>query len=136
MLSLFLQYFAFSFVACLGTIQVAVSVSGLRGLWLTPWRWANRLLGGLLIVASAWWFFAREPRAVPYPLLEGSQQGGTFLFAGILATWVTVFLVPGVHRLLAGAVQGTPPETHRGLESLRHGSFWARRGPGARRARG
>ncbi|MBI3953112.1 MAG: hypothetical protein HY330_01215 [Chloroflexi bacterium] len=126
MLLLFFEYLAFAFLASMGAIQLAVSLSGLRGLWLTPWPGANRAVGALLIGGSAWWFFASGDRATPFPLLEGSQQGGTFLFAAIVATWATVFLIPLVSRAWRRRAPAAPPTGSRGLESLRARSYWPR----------
>ncbi len=129
MLALLFAYSGFSFVACLGVIQIAVSFSGLRGLWLTPWLRANRLVGCSLIISGAWWFFASDARATPYPLLEGSQQGGALVFAALVATWTTVFLVPWLRRAWWQSPLA-PGAATRGLESLRAGSFWALRSRG------
>jgi len=128
-LSLLFEYSGFAFVACLGVIQIAVSLSGLRGLWLTPWLWANRTVGGALIMLSAWWFFASDERATPYPLLEGSQQGGAFVSAALAATWATIFLIPVLRRAW-GRPPLAPGTATRGLESLRADSFWALRSRG------
>ncbi|MSQ33608.1 MAG: hypothetical protein EXR60_04225 [Dehalococcoidia bacterium] len=129
MLPLLFEYSGFAFVACLGVIQIAVSLSGLRGLWLTPWPWANSTVGGALIIVGAWWFFASDARATPYPLLEGSQQGGAFLFAALAATWATIFLIPMLRRAW-GRPALAPGAANRGLESFRAGSFWALRSRG------
>lgn len=113
------EYLAFALTACIGAIQIAVSVSGLRGLWMTPWPWGNRALGGLLVLGAGWWFFAADDRAKPYPILEGSQQGGAFVFAALAATWLTVFLAPRVSQTLGHKYPSGGRAASRGLESLR-----------------
>ncbi|MBI4311946.1 MAG: hypothetical protein HY681_09200 [Chloroflexi bacterium] len=133
MLTLLFEYLAFAFAASLGAIQLAVSLSGLKGLWLTPWPRANRAVGSLLVVGGSWWFFASKARATPYPLLEGSQQGGAFLFAAIVATWATVFLVPWLRQVWGPTSPAEPPTALRGLEALRSHPFWPRRPSGERR---
>ena len=77
------HYFLLAFLASLGTMQVAVTISGARGLWLTPHRAMTRWLGIVLIVTGFLIFFAQplwieEPGAAEesngrnvYPRISG-----------------------------------------------------------------
>ena len=51
------HYFLFAFLANLGTLQIAVSNAGTRGLWLTPHAAMTRLLGITLILTAIAVFF-------------------------------------------------------------------------------
>jgi len=67
------HYFVFAFLASLGTLQIAVSNSGMRGLWLTPHRGMTRWLGVALIVTGIVIFFV-QPMWVDGPWAAGSVQ--------------------------------------------------------------
>ncbi len=67
------HYFLLAFLASLGTIQVAVSISGARGLWLTPHRTVTRWLGIALIVTGFLIFFA-QPLWIEGPWAAGSVE--------------------------------------------------------------
>ncbi len=65
------HYFLLAFLASLGTIQVSVTISGVRGLWLTPHRALTRWLGIALIIASFLIFFV-QPVWTDGPWAAGS----------------------------------------------------------------
>jgi hypothetical protein len=67
------HYFLLAFLASLGTTQVAVSISGARGLWLTPHRTVTRWLGIALIVTGFLIFFA-QPLWIEGPWAAGSVE--------------------------------------------------------------
>lgn len=67
------HYFLLAFLASLGTIQVAVTISGARGLWLTPHRTVTRWLGIALIITGFLIFFA-QPLWIEGPWAAGSVE--------------------------------------------------------------
>ncbi|MEK9675562.1 MAG: hypothetical protein VW271_03345 [Chloroflexota bacterium] len=67
------HYLVFAFLASLGTMQIAVSISGIKGLWLTPNRLLTRSLGIALLATSIVIFFA-QPLWVEGPWAEGSVE--------------------------------------------------------------
>ena len=75
------EYFLLAFLASLGTMQISVTVSGARGLWLTPHRTATRWLGIALVVAGILVFFAQ-------PLWsEGPWAAGTVGAESVSREW-------------------------------------------------
>jgi len=75
------HYFLFAFLASLGTLQIAVSNSGTRGLWLTPRRLVTRWLGVALILTGIAIFFLQ-------PLwIEGPWAGGSVEADSISREW-------------------------------------------------
>ena len=75
------HYFLFAFLASLGTMQISVTISGARGLWLTPHRTVTRGLGIALIVAGIFIFFAQ-------PLWsEGPWGAGTVGAESVSREW-------------------------------------------------
>jgi hypothetical protein len=67
------HYFFFAFMASLGTLQIATSNSGIRGLWLVPHRRLTRWLGVALILAGIAVFFA-QPLWIEGPWAAGSVE--------------------------------------------------------------
>ena len=53
------HYFLLAFLTSLGTIQIAVSNAGTRGLWLTPNATLTRWLGIALIITAIAIFLAQ-----------------------------------------------------------------------------
>lgn len=51
------HYFYFALLASLGTLQIAVSIGGYRGMWLLPGRLLTRSAGVVLIIAGIALFF-------------------------------------------------------------------------------
>ena len=75
--SLFAWHYALTaFVASLGTVQIAVASSGLRGLWFLPGRRAVYALGILIVLAAFAWFFL-APLWVDGPWKAGSVVPGS-----------------------------------------------------------
>lgn len=67
------HYLVFAFLASLGTMQITVSISGIRGLWLTPNKLGTRSLGVALLATAIIFFFA-QPLWVEGPWAEGSVE--------------------------------------------------------------
>jgi hypothetical protein len=80
------HYFVFAFLASLGTLQIAVSNSGIRGLWLTPHREMTRWLGVALIVTGIVVFFL-QPMWVEGPWAAGSVQADSVTREIGIASW-------------------------------------------------
>ena len=80
--SLFVWHYALTaFVASLGTVQIAVASSGLRGLWFLPGRRAVYALGILMVLAAFAWFFLA-------PLwVDGPWKAGTVVSGSPLREW-------------------------------------------------
>ncbi len=70
------HYFVLAFLVSLGALQIAVSISGMRGLWLVPHRTATRGLGVLLIVAGVA-FYVLAPLWIDGPWAAGTVFDGT-----------------------------------------------------------
>ena len=77
-LNYLLDYFLFTFIASVGTIQIALSKK----------YSARTLLGAFLVTSAYWWFFASRNRDV-HTIVEGAQLFVGFSFSAILAIVVT-----------------------------------------------
>jgi hypothetical protein len=80
------HYFIFAFLASLGTLQIAVSNSGIRGLWLTPHRGMTRWLGVVLNITGIAIFFL-QPMWVEGPWASGSVQADSVTREIGTASW-------------------------------------------------
>ena len=80
------HYFLFAFLSSLGTLQIAVTSSGIRGLWLTPYRRVTRWLGFMCIVTSIIVFFG-QPLFVDGPWAAGSVQADSSTREWGTASW-------------------------------------------------
>ncbi|MCZ6539693.1 MAG: hypothetical protein O6922_07690 [Chloroflexi bacterium] len=67
------HYFLLAFLASLGTMQVSVTVSGARGLWLTPQRTITRWLG-IALIAAGFLIFFTQPLWIDGPWAAGSVE--------------------------------------------------------------
>ena len=70
------DYLVLAFLVSLGALQIAVSISGIRGLWLTPNRVVTRSVGVLLIAVGIG-FYIFSPLWVDGPWAAGSVVDGT-----------------------------------------------------------
>ena len=70
------DYLVLAFLVSLGALQFAVSISGIRGLWLTPNRVVTRSVGVLLIAVGIG-FYIFSPLWVDGPWAAGSVVDGT-----------------------------------------------------------
>ena len=70
------DYLVLAFLVSLGALQIAVSISGIRGLWLTPNRAVTRSVGVLLIAVGIG-FYIFSPLWVDGPWAAGSVVDGT-----------------------------------------------------------
>jgi hypothetical protein len=80
------HYFLFAFLASLGTLQIAVSNAGTRGLWLTPHAAMTRLLGIALILTAIAVFFL-QPLWVDGPWAAGSVEADSLSRDWGKASW-------------------------------------------------
>lgn len=70
------DYLILAFLISLGALQVAVTISGIRGLWLTPSREMTRYLGiVVMLVGIAYYIFS--PLWIEGPWAAGSVIDGT-----------------------------------------------------------
>ena len=80
------HYFLFAFLSSLGTLQIAVTSSGICGLWLMPYRRVTRLLGFMCIVTAIIVFFG-QPLFVDGPWAAGSVQSESSTREWGTASW-------------------------------------------------
>jgi hypothetical protein len=80
------HYFLFAFLASLGTMQVSASISGIRGLWLTPHQTVTRRLGIALIVTGVVIFFA-QPLWTDGPWAAGTVEADSISRGWGQANW-------------------------------------------------
>ena len=70
------DYLILAFLVSLGSLQIAVTISGIRGLWLLPNRILTRYLGILIVVVGlAYYIFS--PLWIEGPWAAGSVIDGT-----------------------------------------------------------
>ena len=70
------DYLILAFLVSLGALQIAVTISGIRGLWLLPNRIMTRYLG-VLIVAVGLAYYIFSPIWIEGPWAAGSVIDGT-----------------------------------------------------------
>ncbi len=95
------HYFLFAFLTSLGTIQIAVSNAGTRGLWLTPNATMTRWLGiGLIITAIA--IFFAQPLWVDGPWAAGSVEADSLTRDWGKASWAELAGARNVNDIHGG----------------------------------
>ncbi len=99
------HYFLLAFLASLGTMQVAVTISGARGLWLTPYRAMTRWLGIVLIVTGFLIFFA-QPLWIEGPWAAGSVEADSVSREWGQADWADLAGARNVNDI-HGGLDGT-----------------------------
>ncbi|MCI0872217.1 MAG: hypothetical protein J4O07_10420 [Chloroflexi bacterium] len=99
------HYFLLAFLASLGTMQVAVTISGARGLWLTPYRAMTRWLGIALIVTGFLIFFA-QPLWIEGPWAAGSVEADSVSREWGQADWADLAGARNVNDI-HGGLDGT-----------------------------
>lgn len=80
------HYFLFAFLASLGTLQIAVSNAGTRGLWLTPHAEITRWFGIVLILTGIAIFFL-QPLWIEGPWAAGSVEADSLTRIWGTASW-------------------------------------------------
>ncbi len=70
------DYLILAFLVSLGSLQITVSISGIRGLWLLPSRLPTRILGIVLIILGIA-LYILSPLWVEGPWAAGSVTDGT-----------------------------------------------------------
>ena len=115
------DYYLFVFAACLGVLQVAASLGGLKGLLIAKSPLLARLSGLAVAVAAFVWFFASADRNL------NDYQGGLdanvqarFFFFGSLSAVVTTLIVSSLVNLRM-RVDGIEPGE--GLGALERTSY-------------
>ena len=122
MFSFAADYFLFTFAATVGVIQVSASLARLRGLLFLPSFPASRLLGIVLTLVSAVWFFASADRNVNDTAggLDANDQALLFLLGALSALALTL-----VVSSLANSRMAPPPGPAKdGLDALRSSSYF------------
>jgi len=70
------DYLVLAFLVSLGALQISVSISGIRGLWLLPHRNLTRAFGILLIILGLGYYLL-SPLWIEGPWAAGSVVDGT-----------------------------------------------------------
>ena len=70
------DYFILAFLVSLGALQISVSISGVRGLWVLPHRNLTRAFGILLIILGLGYYLL-SPLWIEGPWSAGSVVDGT-----------------------------------------------------------
>ncbi len=70
------DYLILAFLVSLGALQISVSISGIRGLWVLPHRNLTRALGILLIILGLGYYLL-SPLWIEGPWAAGSVVDGT-----------------------------------------------------------
>ena len=99
------HYFLLAFLTSLGTMQVAVTISGARGLWLTPHRTTTRWLGIALIVTGFLVFFT-QPLWIDGPWAAGSIEADSVSREWGQADWADLAGARNVNDI-HGGLDGT-----------------------------
>ena len=103
------HYFLFAFLASLGTLQISATISGARGLWLTPHRMATRWLGIVFIITGILVFFG-QPLWIDGPWAAGSVEADSATRGWGQANWDELAgarNVNDIHGGLDGSTQAT-----------------------------
>lgn len=95
------HYFLFAFLTSLGTIQIAVSNAGTRGLWLTPNATLTRWLGIAFIITAIAIFFS-QPLWVDGPWAAGSVEADSLTRDWGKASWEEVAGARNVNDIHGG----------------------------------
>ena len=115
------DYYILVAVAATGTLQIAASLGGLRGLLFLKQPVLAKALGGTLIVAAFVWFFTVENRNIND--YEGGLDAPTqalFFFLGSSTAVVFTLLATSLVNLGMRAGENDPPD---GLDALRRSSY-------------
>lgn len=99
------HYFLFAFLASLGTLQIAVSNAGTKGLWLTPHAGMTRILGISLILTGIAVFFL-QPLWIEGPWAEGSVEADSLTREWGKAGWSEIAGARNVNDI-HGGLDGT-----------------------------
>ena len=152
------DYLILAFLVSLGALQIAVSISGIRGLWLLPNQLLTRALG-ILLIAAGIAIYVLSPLWIEGPWAAGSVADGTSdgrewgtatineisaarnindIHGGMAGTaYAIVFLLAAVLATTFAAILGTlnvrisnPPTLRRGSEGDQLDPPSSRRAPG------
>ncbi len=100
------DYLILAFLVSLGALQIAVTISGIRGLWLIPNRTLTRSLG-IVLIAIGFAYYIFSPMWIEGPWAAGSVVDGTSEFR----QWGTAALseISGARNLndIHGGMAGT-----------------------------
>ena len=110
------HYFYFAMLATLGTLQVAVSIGGFRGMWLFPSRMLTRFTGIALICAGIALFFLL-PLWTDGPWAAGSVEADSATRQWGKADWSDLGAARNVNDI-DGGLSGTGQATWFPLSAL------------------
>ena len=120
MFSFAIDYYLAVFVAAFGVIQIAASLGELRGLVFLRSAPFARIVGAVLVAASAVWFFSTAPRNInDYEGGLDANEQAIFLALGTL-TAIAVTLIASSLVNLRMKVDARPEA---GLDALKEANY-------------
>ena len=99
------DYFVMAFLVSLGTLQVAVSIGGYRGLYLLPWTFISRFAGVALVIAGVLFFFL-APLWVDGPWASGSVGADSSVREWGRAAWADLGHATNINDIDGGLSGG------------------------------
>ena len=115
------DYYLFVLAACIGVIQVAASLGGLKGLFIVRSPARARAIGLVVTVAAVVWFLASDDRNVND--FEGGLDANgqaLFFFWGSLGAVVATLVASSLRNWRMGKENPAPGE---GLDGLKSTSY-------------
>ena len=120
MFSFAIDYYLAVFVAAFGVIQIAASLGELRGLVFLRSAPLARIVGVLLVAASAVWFFSTAPRNInDYEGGLDANEQAIFLALGTLTAIAVTLIASSLVNLRMKVEAG--PEA--GLDALEEANY-------------
>lgn len=118
------KFVLFTFVACLGVLQIAAAHGRMVGLAFFKRPILGYLFGILAIGGMFWWFFTSGDRNVWNPRLEGAQLFGCFTLAGFCAIVFTLIVCSLLKGWRSRPSEELEEESSKGLEVLRRTTYF------------
>ena len=119
MIGLALEYFALTFVASVGVLQLAAAYNGLRGISFFSSKTCGYILSFFTISPALAGLFTWNLRN-PTGVIEGGEQFWCFSLA-LLAALIFTLMVPS--HFMKRRLRGNSPQ-HNGIDALRDATFF------------
>ena len=115
------DYFILVFVASIGVIQVAASMSNLDGLLILKPPVVARILGFAIIIGAFIFFFSTAERNInDYEGGLDANEQALFFFLGVLAGGAFTFLVSSLVNI---RMNGGEPSPEGGMDALKETNY-------------